>query len=86
MTFLPWIVPQTERQVQQRELGANRGHLVTESCSDVHLQVYRRRTGDEDFCCCSVGSRRQNITWRCSCSIEDVTAAFIAAAGCCSST
>ena len=62
MTFLPWFVPRTEPPVQLREVGPDRGHLLTESCSDVHLHVRRCRTGDEDCCCCSVGSCRQNIT------------------------
>ena len=32
ITFLPWFVPWTEPPVQLRE---DRGHLLTESCSDV---------------------------------------------------
>ena len=66
MTFFPWFVPRTEQPVQLREVGRNRGHLLTENCSDVHLHVCRYRTGDDDCCCCSVGSRRQNITACCT--------------------
>ena len=62
MAVLPWFIPRTEPPVQLREVGPDRGHLVTESCSDVHLHVCRCRTGDGDYCCCSTGSRRQNIT------------------------
>ena len=62
MTFLPRFVPATEPPVQFREVGPDRGYLLTESCNDVHLHVCRCRTGDEDSCCCSVGTRRQNIT------------------------
>ena len=63
MTFLPWFVPRTEPPVQLREVGPDRGHLLTESYSDVHLHVCRCRTGDVYCCCCcSVLSRRQNIT------------------------
>ena len=64
MTFLPWFAPRTEPPVPLREVGPDRGHLLNESCSDVHLHVCRCRTGDGDCCCCtrSVGSRRQNIT------------------------
>ena len=39
MTFLPWYVPRTEPPMQHREVGPDRGHLLTESCSDVHLHV-----------------------------------------------
>ena len=39
MTFLPWFVPRTEPPVQLREVGPDRGHLLTESCSDVHVDV-----------------------------------------------
>ena len=59
MPFLPWFVPRTEPPVQLRELGSDRGHLLSESCSDVHLHVCRYQTGGEDCCCCSVGSRRK---------------------------
>ena len=45
MTLLPWFVPRTESPVQLREVGLDRGHLLTESCSDVHLHVCRCRTG-----------------------------------------
>ena len=38
-TLLPWFVPLTEPPVQLREVGRDRGHLLTESCSDVHLGV-----------------------------------------------
>ena len=63
MKFLPWFVPQTEPPVQLREVGTDRGHLLTESYSDNHLHVCRCRTGDKDCCCyCSAGSRHQNIT------------------------
>ena len=63
MTFFPWFVPLTGPPAQLREVGPDRGLILTESCSDVHLHVCRCRTGDEDYCCCcSVGSRRQNIT------------------------
>ena len=62
MTFLPWFVPRTEPPVQLREVGPDRGHPLTKSCSEVHLHVCRCRTGDEGCCCCSVGTRRQNIT------------------------
>ena len=63
MTFLPWFVPRTKPPVQLREVGPDRRHLLSESCSDVHLYVCQCRTGDEDSCCCcSVGSRRQNVT------------------------
>ena len=41
MTFLPWFVPRTEPPVQLREVGPDRGHLLTDSCSDVHLHVCR---------------------------------------------
>ena len=61
-TFLPWFVPGTEPSVQLREVGPDRGHLLTESCRDVHLHVCRCRTGDADCCCCIVGNRRQNVT------------------------
>ena len=64
MTFLPLFVPRTEQQVKLREEGQDRGHLLTESCGDVHLNVCRCRTGGEDcFCCCtSMGSPVQHIT------------------------
>ena len=39
MTFLPWCVTRTEPPVQLHEVGPDRGHLLTESCSDVHLHV-----------------------------------------------
>ena len=62
MSFLPWFFPRTEPPVQHREVGPDRGYLLTQSCSDVHLHVRRCRTGDEGCCCCSVGTRHQNIT------------------------
>ena len=62
MTFLPWFVPRTETPVQLREVGPEMEHLLTQSCSDFHLHVWRCRTGEKDRCCCSVGSRRQYIT------------------------
>ena len=62
MTFLPYFVARTEPPAQLREVGPDRGHLLTGSCSDVHLHVCRCRTEDEDCCCWSVGSRRQNST------------------------
>ena len=62
MTFLPWFVARTAPPVQLREVGPDRGHLLTEGCSDGHLHVCRCRTGDEDCCCCSVGSRRETIS------------------------
>ena len=84
MTFLPSFVPRTEPPVQLREVGPDRGHLLTQSCSDIHLDACRCRTGDEDCCCCSVGSRRQNITaavyWRHICLIKGVVAAACIAA------
>ena len=83
MTFLPLFAPRTEPPVQLRGVGPDRGHLLTESCSDVHLHVCRCRTGDADCRCCSGGSRRQNITactyWRYLCLIEGVAAARAAA-------
>ena len=39
MTFLLRFVPRTEPPVQIREVGQDRGHLLTESCSDVHVDV-----------------------------------------------
>ena len=54
--------PRTESPVQLREVGPDRRHLLTESCSGVHLHVCRCRTVDEDCCCISVGSCRRNIT------------------------
>ena len=62
MTLLPWFVPRTKTPVQLHEAGPDRGYLLTESCSDVHLHVCRCRTGDGDCCCCNVGNRRQNIS------------------------
>ena len=66
MTFLPLFVPRTEQQVKLREEGQDRGHLLTESCGDVHLNVRRCRIGGEDCCCCccctSMGSPNQDIT------------------------
>ena len=62
MTFLPWFVTRMEPPVQLRKVGPDRGHLLTECCSGVHLHVCRCRTGDEDCCCCSAGTRRQSIT------------------------
>ena len=35
MAFLPWFVPRTQPPVQLREVGPDRGHLLTESCSGV---------------------------------------------------
>ena len=41
MAFLPWFVPGTEPPLQLCEIGPDRGHLPTESCSDVHFHVCR---------------------------------------------
>ena len=60
VTFSAWFAPRTEPPVQLREVGRDRGHLLTDNCSDVHILVYR--TGDEDCCCCNVGSRRAKIS------------------------
>ena len=91
-TFLPWFVPRTEPPVQLREVGPDRGHLLTESCSDVHLHVCRYRTGDKDCCCCcSVASRRQNIA-ACTGVIFPrldrgcCSSVYCSSTGCCSST
>ena len=62
MTFLPWFVPRTEPPVQLREVGPDRGHLLTESCSDVHLHAYDVESGMRAAAAVAVGSRRQNIT------------------------
>ena len=45
MTLLPRFVPRTKPPVQLREVGPDRGHFLTGSCSDVHLHVCRCRTG-----------------------------------------
>ena len=34
MTFLPSLVPRTEPPVQLREVGSDRGHLLTKRCSN----------------------------------------------------
>ena len=82
MTFLPCFVTRTAPPVQLHEVGPDRGHLLTESYSDVHLHVCRCRTGDDDCCCYNVGSRCQNhCLYSCYlCSIEGIAAACIAAA------
>ena len=91
MTFLPWFVPRTEPPVQLREVGPDRGHLLTESYSDVHLHVCRCRTGDVYCCCCcSVLSRRQNIT-ACTVALSLLDRGCFSnvscsSTGCCSST
>ena len=88
MTFWPWFVPRTEPPVQLREVGRDRGHLLTQSCSDVHLRVCHFRTGDEE-CCCSMGSSRQTmIALIFALSSDDRSiAGVVAAAGrCCSSS
>ena len=89
-TFLPWFVPRTELPMQLREVGPDMGHLLTESCSDVHLHVCRCRTRGEDCCCCSLGSRHQNIT---ACTGVIVlldrgccSSVYCSSTGCCSST
>ena len=37
MAFLPSFAPRTEPPVKLREVGQDRGHLLTQSCGDVHL-------------------------------------------------
>ena len=73
MTFLPWFVPRTEPPVHLREVGPDRGHLLTESCGDVHLCVCRCRPGNPP-------PKYHCLYWRYLCSIEGVAAACIAAA------
>ena len=83
VTFLPWFVPRTEPPAQLREVGPDRGHLLTESCSDVHLHAYRCRIGDEGGCCCGSGKpppKYHCLYWRYLYSIEGVVAACSAAA------
>ena len=35
MTFLPWFVPRMEPPVQLREVGPDRGHLMTEVAATI---------------------------------------------------
>ena len=53
--------PGRDDRLKLLEVGPDRGHLLTESCSDVHLRVRRCRTGTEDGCC-SMGTPRRKIT------------------------
>lgn len=58
------FVPRTERPVQNRGIGPDRGLLQPEGCSEDKGYMGRSQTGGEDCCCCCcrVGSRRQKIT------------------------
>ena len=89
MTFLPWFVPRTEPPVQLHEVGSDRGHLLTERCSDVHLHVSGCRTGDEGCCCCSVGSAAKISLLALALSLLDrgcCSIVYCSSARCCSST
>ena len=74
------------RRSKNCEDGPGMGHLLTESCSNVHFLVCRCRAGNED-CCCSMGSPCQTINLFLLLSDDrsvagGVAAAGVAAAGC----
>ena len=46
MTFCPWFIQMTELPLQLSEVGSDRGHLLTQSCSDVScVSISNRRSG-----------------------------------------